>query len=253
MMTDTDRAPALTFTANAVSETTVLRAQGVLDGSTYIALRDKIIEAALDEPKAVVVDVTELAVPADSAWSAFSSARWLVSRWPRIPVALVCGYSTARDAVSRSGVTRYVPVYPSLDSAVGALPSGRTLRHRARAVLPDTAQSLRRTRELVTEWLTAWSQAEFIPVTKIVATAFVENVLQHTDSRPCVRLESDGAAVTVAVEDSSTTPAVLREAATKYGIPSGLRIVSALCRMWGNAPTPTGKTVWAVMGQENRL
>jgi hypothetical protein len=26
-----------------------------------------------------------------------------------------------------------------------------------------------------------------------------------------------------------------------------------MCRMWGNSPTPTGKTVWAVIGPENRL
>ena len=36
------------------------------------------------------------------------------------------------------------------------------------------------------------------------------------------------------------------------GIP-GLEIVAALCRAWGNAPYPMGKTVWAVIGPENRL
>ena len=103
------------------------------------------------------------------------------------------------------------------------------------------------------EWLTAWSRAELIPVTNIVVTALVENVLQHTDSRPRVRLETDGAAVTVAVEDSSHTPAGLREATMAMRAPSGLRIVAAMCRMWGNAPTPRGKTVWAMIGPENRL
>ena len=39
----------------------------------------------------------------------------------------------------------------------------------------------------------------------------------------------------------------------RYIPPSGLGIISVLCRMWGNAPTPTGKTVWAVLGPENRL
>jgi hypothetical protein len=57
----------------------------------------------------------------------------------------------------------------------------------------------------------------------------------------------------VAVEDSSRGPVELREDPKVSGIPSGLRVVAALCRMWGTAPTPAGKTVWAVMGPENRL
>jgi hypothetical protein len=254
-MAGTGRAPVLNVTANAAGELLVLRAGGVLDSSSYIALRDKIIDAALHEPSAVVVDVTDLVVPADSAWLVFSSARWLVSRWPRIPIALVCEHTETRDALTRSGVPRRVPVYPSIDSAVGCLPSGSAnpMRHRARADLAARVQSLRRSRELVAGWLTAWSRAEFIPVTNIVATTLVENVLQHTDSRPCVRLESDDVVVAVAVEDSSHAAAALREDATETGAPSGLRIMAAVCRMWGQAPTPAGKTVWAVIGRENLL
>jgi hypothetical protein len=254
-MAGTGRAPVLHVTANAAGEVTVLRADGVLDSSSYLALRDEIIDAALHEPSAVVVDVTDLVVPADSAWSVFSSASWLVSRWPRVPIALVCEHTETRDALARSGMPRRVPVHPSIGSAVGCLPSGfaNPMRHRARADLPARVQSLRRSRELVTGWLTAWSRAEFVPVTNIIATTLVENVLQHTDSRPCVRLESDDAVVAVAVEDSSHIPAALREGETENGVPSGLRIVAALCRMWGQAPTPAGKTVWAAIGRENLL
>lgn len=254
-MAGTHRAPVLNVTANVAGELTVLRADGVLDGNSYIDLRDRIIDAALHEPSAVVVDVTDLEVPADSAWSVFSSARWLVSRWPRIPIALVSERSEVRDALVLSGLPHRVPVYPSIDLAAGDLASRSAdpIRHRARAVLPTRVQSLRRSRELVEGWLTAWSQTEFIPVTKIVATTLVENVLQHTDSRPCVRLESDNVDVAVAVEDSSHAPAALREGTTANGLPSGLRIMSALCRMWGQAPTTSGKTVWAVLGPENQL
>ena len=87
----------------------------------------------------------------------------------------------------------------------------------------------------------------------MVITALVENVLQHTDSDPDVRLECDGSAVTVAVQDTNPIPAGLREEQKRYPSPSGLHIVAALCRAWGNAPTSSGKTVWAVIGPENRL
>jgi hypothetical protein len=251
----TSRASSLRLSAESVGATTVLTARGVLDDTTYLSLRNAIIKTALEEPAAVVVDVTELEVPAVSAWAVFTSARWHVGRWPETPIGLVCEHPSGRDAIARNGVARYVRVYPAISAAINALASANPPRYRrrARADLPATAVSMRRSRELVKEWLTAWSLTELIPVTKVIVTAFVENVLQHTDSRPCVRLESDGETVTVAVEDASPIPAGVREVLAGEHPPSGLRIVGALCRTWGNTPTPTGKTVWAVIGPENRL
>ena len=95
--------------------------------------------------------------------------------------------------------------------------------------------------------------SDLIPTAKVVVTTFVENVLQHTDSQPAVRLETDGSTVAVAVEDGSRQPPSLSENSAATDRPTGLKIVAALCRMWGNAPTPSGKTVWGVIGPENRL
>jgi hypothetical protein len=233
----------------------VLTARGTLDSSTYRPLRDGIIKAALDEPKAVIVDVTGLDVPAESAWVVFTSARWHVAKWPEVPIILACEHAGGRSAITRNGVARYVPVYPSVRAALDAASCAKSpvVRRRARAQLPAELATLSRARALVAEWLTGWSHTDLIPVSKVVVTSFVENVLQHTDSAPMVRLESDGSAVTVAVEDTSHLPAGLREEPKLNRVPSGLHIVSALCRAWGNAPTSSGKTVWAVIGPENRL
>jgi hypothetical protein len=244
----------LAITTESVRGTTVLTAGGLLDSATYHALRDTIIKAALDEPVAVVIDVSGLRVPAPSAWVVFTSAQWHVGRWPEVPILLVCEHLAGREAVSRNGITRYVPMYPTVDAAVDSLSEADSHRYRrrARADLPANLTSLHRAREFVTECLTAWSQADLIPVAKVVVTAFVENVLRHTDSPPAVRLETDGATVTVAVADAGRGSVVFHEGKTNGG-PSGLRVVAALSRMWGTAPTPVGKTVWAVMGPENRL
>ena len=251
-----DACSALSVASETVDATAVvLTVRGTLDSITYRSLRDQIIKAALDEPKAVIVDVTHLGVPAESAWVVFTSARWHVAKWPEVAIMLVCGHPAGRSAITRNGVTRYVPVYPSIRAAIDAASCADSppLRRRARAELPAQLTSLRRARELVTDWLTAWSQPELIPVAKVVVTAFVENVLQHTDSGPGVRLEYDGSAVTVAVSDASHLPAGPREEPKPRAAPSGLHIVSALSRAWGNAPTSSGKTVWAVIGKENRL
>lgn len=248
-----DPCGALSIASEAADASAVLTPHGMLDSSTYRTLRDRIIKAALEEPKAVIVDVTDLEVPAESAWVVFTSARWHVGRWPEVPIVLVCEHVAGRSAITRNGVTRHVPLYSTVQAACDAVSRAGPppLRQRAHQKLPAEISSLRRARELVAGWLEAWSQAEMIPVAQVVVTTFVENVLQHTDGGPDIRLESDGSAVTVAVEDASHVPAGLHE--ESFEAPSGLRIVSALCRAWGNAPTPSGKTVWAVLGPENRL
>ncbi|MCW2653759.1 MAG: sulfate transporter [Mycobacterium sp.] len=234
----------------------VLDAHGFLNSATYLSLRDVIIKAALDEPRAVIVDVTRLVVPAPSAWAVFTSARWHITRWPDVPMALVCEHREGREAVARNGVSRYVPVYPTTWQAIGAMIKvhEHPQRRRIRAELPADVASVARSRELMSEWLTHWDRAELISIAKLVVTVFVENVLQHTDSAPTIRLENNDDLVTVAVQDASTTQATRREWSKRGGDEvSGLAIVAALCRHWGTAPTSTGKTVWAVIGPENHL
>lgn len=249
-----ERTPLAVF-AESRGDITTVRPHGVLDSLTYRPLRDTIIKSALEEPRAVVVDVSDLEVPAESALAVFTSARWHVGRWPEVPIMLVCERQAMRSALARNGVTRYVPTFPTMQSALNAVADGdppRT-RRRARAELTRSMASLQRARELVGEWLTAWGETELSPTAKVVATSLVENALQHTESRPGLRVELYDATVTVAVTDASHQPALLREDVARGPMPSGLRVVAALCRAWGNAPNSDGKTVWAAIGPENAL
>jgi anti-anti-sigma factor len=244
----------LTVSADTTGTCCLLTVDGVLDGSTYLPLRDAIIEAALDRPRAVLVDVDALDVPASSAWSVFTSARWHVSTWPGIPIILLCSHAGRRSTIKRTGVTRYVPVHSTVDAALAALTDGRRVLRRARTDLPASLVALRMARKFVAEWLGAWSQSELIAVATVIVNAFVENVLQHTDSAPALVLESDGAAVSISVQDASSTPSARHEDPYRGGDKvSGLAIIASVCRAWGSTPTPSGKTVWAVVGPENQL
>ncbi|OBB47616.1 STAS domain-containing protein [Mycobacterium sp. 852002-51961_SCH5331710] len=233
----------------------VLTISGVVDSNNYCELRNQIVQAALEEPHAVLIDVSGVDAPAGSAWTVFSSARWHVERWPGVPLFLVCSDASTRAVINRTSVTRHVPLFADLDAAFEVAEIDRRLptRRRARAELPAALASLQRSRELTTQWLTAWSRTRMIPTANVVATTLVENVLRHTDSQPELRVECHGATIAIAVTDGSHDPAVLREAATAAASPTGLFIVAALCRCWGNAVTSSGKTVWALMGPENAL
>ncbi|MCV7102589.1 STAS domain-containing protein [Mycobacterium palustre] len=232
----------------------VLTVQGVLNNSNSAALRDIIMQATHGEPSAVIVNVNALQVPAKTAWSTLIGARWQAGTQPNVPITLVCADRATRDAIDDSDVARFMPVYASEKAAIKALDrlTRRTLRH-ADAELPANLTSLRESRRLVREWLTAWSQSALIPVALVVVNVFIENVLEHTGSVPLMRVETDGASATIAVSDDSTTPAVRLPSPEKGIDVSGLAIVDALSRAWGSAPTSSGKTVWAVIGPENQL
>jgi hypothetical protein len=234
---------------------TVLRPRGLLDSTTYRQVRDAIITAAIDQPAGVVVDATSLVVPNPTAWSALTSAHWHTSRWPGTQMALVCKTRKHRETLTRCGVSRHLPVHASTANAVAALHSKPSaVRRRRRTSLPRTSSSLHESRELMAQWLTDWGWPELISVAKLVVTVFVENVLAHTEGPPTIRLESHGGEVAVAVEDNNPAPASRRERLDGGSDDvSGLAIVGALCRSWGNAPTTSGKIVWAVIGPENQL
>jgi hypothetical protein len=233
----------------------ILVADGVLDSSTYRGVRDAVIKAALDEPHAVIADVSRLSVPAASAWTVFASARWHVSVWPDVPILLVCARLEARRAISAVGVTRHVPVHPTRESALDALRrQPLPTRWRARSELPATRVGVGLARSLVTDWLTRWGKHDLIAVAATVATVFVENVLDHTQSAPVLVVEIREGTVTVAVEDGSDhLPGWHEDSHRGAEMVSGLAIVSALCRAWGATPTISGKTVWALVGRENQL
>lgn len=232
----------------------ILTVDGALDTTNSAALRDHILKATLDGPTAVIVNVSALKVLAESVWSTFIGAHWQIRDNPNVPVMLVCAHRGTREAITRSGVAYFMPVYSTEKAAMKALSqqSRRAVR-RADAQLPADLTSLRESRRLVREWLTAWSQSTLIPVALVVVNVFVENVLEHTASVPVVRIESHGATATIAVSDSSHAPAVRLPSPAKGIDVSGLAIVDALSRAWGSTSTSAGKTVWAVIGPENQL
>lgn len=228
---------------------------GTLDGRTYREVRDAVVKAAIDEPHVLVLDVTNLQAPLPSAWSAFTSARWLVVRWPHVPMGLVCTYASGRRTLRRNGIGRYLPIYGSSEAASAALSVDRErdVRQRARQRWPAHRSSVAAARRFVVDVLHDWGADDMIPAACVVATVLVENVLVHTDSEPDVRLESDGDKVTVAVADGSAALAEMPERAEAHGVMTDLVMVSALCAAWGNSPTADGKVVWAVLTPRSRI
>ncbi|MCT7658940.1 sulfate transporter [Mycobacterium deserti] len=232
----------------------VLSVEGLLDSDTYRPLRDSIVKSALDEPAAVIVDVSALRIPELSACTVFTSAWWQVSQWPDVPILLVCSNIVRRERLWQAGIGHRTPIHPDVDTAADAVGTqARTrVRRRANVELLRHPASLDEAKDFVTECLREWSHPELITAAKLVAVELVRNALTHTDSTPSLRVESSGCLVTIAVDDECTRPALLREAALARRV-SGLEIVAGLSRAWGSAPSTTGKTVWATIEPETDL
>jgi len=231
----------------------MLTLDGLLDGTTYVPLRDAIVKVALDEPLAVIIDVTKLTVRDDPAWAVFTSARWQIADWPDIPIGMVCAHERGQNALKRNGITRYVPAYTTVQTAVAELAADelRRYRRRAGASLPAVKSSIRRSRELTAEWLTAWSRTDFIHAVTAVAAELVELALADADNALSLRVESDGSTVAVAVQHVDMARTRLRDSVDDAV--SGLDLVAGNCRVWGSYTSAAGNTVWAVVGPENRF
>ncbi|MEE3750623.1 STAS domain-containing protein [Mycobacterium intracellulare] len=247
--------PAIWIERETPQGVPILTMEGVLDSETYLAVRDAVITAAIDEPHAVIVGVDRLRASSISAWTVFKSARWHVSVWPDVPILLVCEQPAVRRAIATAGVARYVPIHSTRRLALDAVhDQSRKVRRRARTELARSCDSIDHARGVVTDRLTRWDIREVVAAAATVATVFVENALDHTESAPVLIVESYRDTVTVAVADDSPQLPGRREAPERGAdVVSGLAIVSAVSRAWGAAPTSSGKTVWALVGRENQL
>lgn len=117
----------MTVNTATVADVCVLSVSGVLDGTTYIPLRDAIKMAVLDRPGAVIVDIARLVVVGASAWAVFPAPRWCITDGPDVPMALVSNNRDGHNALCRNGIARYVPAYWTLDAAITDLAGGSGL------------------------------------------------------------------------------------------------------------------------------
>src|SRR2546421_5166666 len=111
----------LTLERSFRDDAALVTARGVLDLASYGTLRDTLLKCALEIPRAVLVDVSELLVPTDATLAVFPSVWMQVSEWPGVPIMLVAGPELARRRIMHSPITQYVPVYRSAAEALGAI------------------------------------------------------------------------------------------------------------------------------------
>ncbi|RKE23565.1 ATP-binding protein [Streptomyces sp. TLI_171] len=120
-------------------------------------------------------------------------------------------------------------------------------RHRHLNMFPGdrTAAGIAFTRRTLADWHLTDPAA--CTDALLVAAELLANAAQHTPGPERLDIDLGPAGLTLAVTDPSTDiprPGALRPD-TPHG--HGLVIVDRLALAWGHRPTPTGKTVWALL------
>lgn len=227
----------------------VVVAEGVLDAASYGRLRDAVVKAAAEAPRAVIVDIDRLGVLDTAALAVFPAVLADIALWPGVPLLIVAANDANHRMLVKYRMPRFVPVHRSLEDAVAAI-GDPPPRRVARAELPNGRLSNRMAREFVTDWCRRWEVTGGRTAAAVqVVGELVDNTMRHTYGPPTVRVELRRGMLTVAVYDDDPAPAQLI-VPNPVGPETthGLALIANLCRVWGSTPTRSGgKVVWAVL------
>lgn len=225
------------------AKTLILAPHGVLDLASYHQLKIAMMKAAVDEPRAVIVDLDGLIVPEDSAYALFSSMSTQLAEWPGVPLLLAARIDRHRI----SPLARVLPVHRSVQAAIAAIEDPPT-RRLARHSLPNSQRSVALARQVVRDICGDWKVVTCIDDAVTIVNELVENTVSHTCCAPSLRLELRRGLFTIAVYDDDPTLVTQREPEPGRTHRGGLALVTQLSTAWGCSPTLAGsKVVWAVL------
>jgi anti-anti-sigma regulatory factor len=224
----------------------VVRLSGVLDLDTGPHVSSVLRTGLAEQPPALVIDVSDLQVTDPDALAMITEVVQASADWPASTM-VICAPTSAAAQWKPTGL----PVWPSLDAALGALDDAPPMAQ-LRTVLEPVVGAARRARELVTEACARWDIPSAAGPACIVVTEMVNNVVAHAHTAMTVRLALHDGTLLVAVQDADSTVPAFRGpvAPTAYG-GRGLLLIDSVARRWGSLSFIGGKVVWAVLDPDD--
>ncbi|MCG8919863.1 hypothetical protein L6E12_29245 [Actinokineospora sp. PR83] len=228
---------------------TVVRIAGRIDRSHHAEIRRHLLRCAAEVPAALVVDVRSVQCADPIALAVFVTVAEQLSRWPGVPLRLVCGRDS-RAVGADSPLLRFLDVHATTEEALAADPGGS--RVVSRVELPNDHSAMRLGRGFVRDTLLVWDLDQVAQDCLLMSAELVQNTIQHTLSAPTIRLEHRRGVLTVAVyDDDPHHPEHVPDPDEDLAGTHGLDLVAFLAAAWGTAPTPGGgKVVWATLRTE---
>jgi len=223
----------------------LVRLTGELSVATAPAVRAALMKHVVEQPDALLVDVSGLVIGDAQALAVFAAVRRQAALWPATPV-LLCRPGPGMAAELATGRYGRIEVFASVREAMTAAPV-RRLRSIDEVLLPVTGAA-GRARELVARACALWDLPGPADSAALVAAELVANAVDHAGTMLSVRLTLTARYLIIAVRDGSTTPPRLADGPpAEVASGRGLMIVDALARRWGTLAGDEGKVVWAAL------
>jgi len=227
-------------------EAAIVTLVGLLGVGTYSKLRDHLLKVSTNNPRAVIVDLTDMSVESDYSLAVFLTTHTRLQQWPGVPLLLAAGSDETREIIARNGTARFLPVHGSVTDAIAAIdqPPPRRVTHLR---VTNALTSPRIAREFARMTCHDWKCPQFIDEAAMIVGELVTNTVVHTLSSPTIRLELRRELFSVAVYDDVPGEVSVRDPGGTGGL-HGLLLVAQIATAWGCSPTSTGgKVVWATM------
>lgn len=224
-----------------VGTSMLVRLIGELSGVTAPQVRTTLLKCLVDQPDALVVDLSGMTVREPVALLVFRAVARQAAMWPGTHIAL----SVPQAEVARQFTGYCRPaVFATVEQALAARPrQGRPTL--AESLLP-VAGAPARVRELAAEACARWKLPHLVQPARLIACELATNAMVHAHTLIDVRLSLGRRHLLIAVRDGSPEPPLLdfgRRSDLATG--RGLLLVDALAHRWGSLPAEGGKIVWA--------
>jgi anti-anti-sigma regulatory factor/anti-sigma regulatory factor (Ser/Thr protein kinase) len=226
----------------------VVRVTGTLDLPGATAVRSFLLSCLIDQPVALVVDLSGVAVDDDLALALLPATARRAAEWPGIELLLCASDPELKGVLDRIGVSRLIRVCRDRQEALAVAarqPPARRLRQR----LPAGVDAPRRARDLIARAATTWRlPPDPMQVAQVIATELVTNAVRHARTPMDFSVVLRDRLLHVAVCDGDPSPPRRRTIMSErddHG--RGLQLVDGLAATWGCVPMPDGKVVWAAV------
>lgn len=123
---------------------------------------------------------------------------------------------------------------------------------RAEVTLPGATSSVPTARRFVESVLTSWGEPDSAWTAAVCVSELAGNCALHARTPFSVGVDLDEGRVRIEVRDGSVRVPSQRAYDTGATTGRGLRLVEEYADSWGIDLTPTGKTVWVVIGGRPR-